>query len=111
MSENYISDEAYDRAYKRVNAKIGFFIHLAIYVCAGALVVGINMSLASESFWLFGPMAGWALGLFFHGASVFLMASGGRIKQHMIEREAVRQQMAVSAGRVPDVPRRDDEGV
>ena len=113
MSENHISDEAYDRAYKRVNAKIGFFIHLAVYICAVALVVGINMSFTTTSPWLVGPMAGWALGLFFHGASVFLFASGGRIKQRMIDREAARQQTAMTPppGRVPDVPRREDEGV
>lgn len=81
--------EAYERAKKRVEAKIGFYIHLAVYVGVNLLLMIINLTRSPEYLWFKWPLFGWGIGLFFHGLSVFIL-SGERfraIKEGMIEKE------------------------
>ena len=102
------ADEPYDRARKRVEAKIGFYIHLAVYVCVNALLIGINLITTPDALWFIWPFAGWGIGLFFHGLAVFMFSSGGKIKERMIERELERQHAGTHG--VPDMQRQDDKG-
>jgi hypothetical protein len=81
--------EAYERAKKRVEAKVGFYIHLAVYVGVNLLLIIINLTRSPQYLWFKWPLLGWGIGLFFHGLSVFVF-SGGRfeaIKERMIEEE------------------------
>jgi len=67
-------EEAYLRAKKRVEAMIGFYWHLAVYIVINVfliLLIGFN---SSEGFSGFGPYATaffWGIGLFFHFIGVF----------------------------------------
>ncbi len=84
--------EAYQRAKRRAEAKIGFYIHLAVYVGVNILLVVINLSTAPQYIWFIWPLLGWGIGLFFHGMSVFVF-SGKRfrgIKEKMIQEEMKR---------------------
>ncbi len=81
--------EAYKRAKKRVEAKIGFYIHLAVYVGVNLLLVIINLTSSPQYLWFIWPLFGWGIGVFFHGLSVFVF-SGERfkaVKARMIEGE------------------------
>jgi len=81
--------EAYEEAKKRVEAKIGFFIHLAVYVGVNLLLIIINLTSSPQYLWFRWPLFGWGIGVFFHGLSVFAF-SGRRlkaVKARMIERE------------------------
>jgi len=84
--------EAYKRAKKRVEAKIGFYIHLAVYVGVNLLLIIINLTSSPQYLWSKWPLFGWGIGVFFHGLSVFVF-SGGRlegVKEKMIEEEMKR---------------------
>lgn len=82
--------DAYRRAKRNVERKIGFFIHLFVYVCINAVLISLNLAQHIGVPWSFGPLFGWGIGLFFHGMSVFLRTSGCAWKQRMIEREMAR---------------------
>lgn len=45
------NEEAYLRAKKRVEAKIGFYIHLAVYAGVNILLIIINLSTSPEYVW------------------------------------------------------------
>jgi hypothetical protein len=81
--------ETYERAKKRVEAKIGFYIHLAAYVGVNLLLMIINLTSSPQYLWFKWPLFGWGIGVFFHGLSVFVF-SGSRleaVKEKMIEKE------------------------
>jgi hypothetical protein len=79
--------EAYEKATKRVEAKIGFYVHLAVYVGVNLLLIVINLMTAPEHLWFKWPLMGWGIGLFFHGVGVFASFKGDSIKERMIEKE------------------------
>lgn len=81
--------ELYQRAKRRVRAKIGFYVHLAVYVAVNILLIIINLTVAPQYLWFKWPLMGWGIGLFFHGLSVFVF-TGERFKkleEKMIEEE------------------------
>jgi hypothetical protein len=89
---NMENQEAYQRAKRRAEAKIGFYIHLAVYVGVNILLIIINLSTSPQHIWFKWPLLGWGIGLFFHGMSIFVF-SGKKfkgIKEKMIEKEMKR---------------------
>lgn len=87
------NQEAYEKAKKRVEAKIGFYIHLAVYVGVNVLLIIINLSTSPGYLWFKWPLLGWGIGLFFHGMSIFVF-SGRRLreaKERMIEEEMKKE--------------------
>jgi hypothetical protein len=87
------NEETYQRATKRVEAKIGFYIHLAVYVGVNILLIVINLVTAPQYLWFRWPLIGWGIGIFFHGMSTFFFT--GRkfreIKDRMIQEEIKRE--------------------
>lgn len=83
------NQEAYNRAKERVEAKIGFYIHLAVYVGVNVLLIVINLATSPQYLWFKWPLLGWGIGLLLHGMSIFIFT--GRkfegIKERMIEKE------------------------
>ena len=82
-------EDGYEGAKKRVEAKIGFYIHLTVYIAVNVLLIVINFLTSREYLWFKWPLFGWGIGLFFHAMSVFVF-SGRRlthIKERMIEEE------------------------
>ena len=87
------NQEAYKKAKKRVEAKMGFYIHLAVYVGVNVLLIVINLATSPQYVWFKWPLLGWGIGLFFHGMSIFVF-SGRKfkgIKENMIQEEMKRQ--------------------
>ena len=85
--------EAYEKAKKRVEAKIGFYIHLAVYVGVNVLLIVINLTTSPQYLWFEWPLFGWGIGLFFHGMSIFVF-SGRKFreaKERMIEEEIKKE--------------------
>lgn len=72
-SLDYKKEDAYLRAKKRVEALVGFYWHLAVYIVVNVvimLLIGFN----SSTFWHFGTFATaffWGIGLLFHFLGVF----------------------------------------
>ena len=85
------NQEAYQRAKRRVEAKIGFFSHLAVYIVVNALLIVINVSVSTEYLWFKWPLIGWGVGIVFHALGVFVFAGGSAIKEQWIEKEMNRE--------------------
>lgn len=71
-SSDYRKEEAYLRAKKKVDAIVGFYWHLAVYVIVNIfliILIGVNAGFSG-----FGPYATavfWGIGLAFHFLGVF----------------------------------------
>ena len=89
--ETMENQEAYQRAKKRVKAKLGFYIHLAIYMFVNTAIIVINMSTSPEYFWFIWPLLGWGIGVFFHGMEVFVFSGGSSVMERMIEKEMKKE--------------------
>ncbi|OWW22659.1 2TM domain-containing protein [Noviherbaspirillum denitrificans] len=76
---------AYTIARRRVERKIGFRIHLAVYLAVNTGLVLVNFLFTPARIWAFWPMLGWGIGLLFHGLAV--SQHGAAWKQRMIENE------------------------
>ena len=85
------NQEAYQKAKKRVEAKIGFYIHLAVYVGVNILLIIINLVTSTQELWFKWPLIGWGIGVFFHALGVFVFSGGSAIKEQMIEKEMKKE--------------------
>ena len=79
--------EAYERAKKRVEAKMGFYVHFVVYVGVNILLIVINFLSSPHYLWFKWPLMGWGIGLLVHGLGVFVFSKGKSIKERMIEKE------------------------
>jgi hypothetical protein len=86
MSEEQI----YEEAKKRVEAKRGFFTHLAVYVIVNIMLVLIWAFAdgGREYPWFLWPLGGWGIGVLFHFLGVFVF--GRKSDRAAIEKEAER---------------------
>ncbi len=70
---------AIDRARKRVRQVQEFYAHLVIYVLVCTLLIVIDLATGSDGNtflgldWAFWPIAGWGIGVAFHGVSATLL--------------------------------------
>jgi hypothetical protein len=79
------------RAEKRVEAKLGFYIHLGVYILVNGIMVAVNLMTSPETYWFIWPLIGWGIGVLFHGLSVFVFGDGLAIRKKMIDAEIRRQ--------------------
>lgn len=68
---NYSENSAYNKAKQQVERLKGFYGNLTSYCIVIPLLVFINLYTDSRYLWFFWPMAGWGVGLLFHGLGVF----------------------------------------
>jgi bacteriorhodopsin len=85
------NQEAYQKAKKRVEAKIGFYIHLAVYVGVNILLIIINLLTSTQELWFKWPLIGWGIGVLFHALGVFAFTERSSIKERMIEKEMEKE--------------------
>lgn len=75
------------KATRAVDAKIGLYIHLAVYVLVNAGLIAINLTTSPDHLWFQWPLAGWGVGILFHVLAVFAFPKGQLLKERMIARE------------------------
>ena len=85
------NQEAYERARKRVEAKIGFYVHLSVYIAVNILLIIVNISTSPQYLWFKWPLIGWGIGLISHALGVFVFTGGSAIKEQMIEKEMKKE--------------------
>ena len=56
---------------RQVRSERAFLIHVAFFIIANALLLGINLITAPQKIWAVWPLLGWGLGLFLHGLRVY----------------------------------------
>jgi hypothetical protein len=81
--------EAYIRAEKRADAKLGFYRHFVVYLGVNLFLFLIDLFTSPGGWWFYWPLLGWGIGVFFHFIGVFV--TGGRlvekVKEGMIRKE------------------------
>lgn len=83
--------DLYRTARRRVARKIGFLIHLFVFLTVNAGLWAINEAQGGYR-WSVWPFSGWALGLGIHGLVTLIGLAGTDLKQRMVEQEMVRLQ-------------------
>lgn len=71
---DFRKEEAYLRAKKKVDALVGFYWHLAVYIVVNIFLILLIALNSNEGFSGFGPYATavfWGIGLLFHFLGVF----------------------------------------
>ena len=74
-------------ARKRAGAKLGWFIHAAVFVVVNLFVFGMSQYAFGARPWSVKPLLGWGLGLALHGISVWFLGTGGGLRERMVQRE------------------------
>jgi len=72
-------------ARRRVNARIGLYIHASVYVVVNAFLALVQMQATPQVHWNLWPLAGWGLGLAIHATVVLLALSGLRERMESAE--------------------------
>ncbi len=88
-NKNYTPQE-YSEAKKAVNERIGFYVHLIVYLAVNGFFHIINWW-EGGGYWAIFPAAGWGIGLFFHGLGVFGKFTNAAWKKKMIQKELVKR--------------------
>ncbi len=57
-------------------ARLGFFIHLAVFLLVNAALAGINFATSTTCLWFKWPLMGWGVGLIIHAVVVFARGRG-----------------------------------
>jgi len=83
--------ELYERAKKKVEARIGFYIHLVVYLAVNTLLIIINLNTSPEYYWFKWPLLGWGIGLLFHGLGVYASSIGSSVKERMIQKQIKKE--------------------
>lgn len=92
------SDDHYDKARQRVEAKIGFLSHLAVFA-----VINIVFLIVAGADWLWVTLF-WGIGLALHGFGVFFQDSSAIAdwKERQIQKELDRKQPKPSPAAIDD---------
>mgnify|MGYP003632193354 FL=1 len=77
----------YEQAKNRVEKKIGFMIHVGVYLIVNAGLITLNLTRSPEKHWFIWPLCGWGAGLLLHAFKVFGPGSSENWKEKMIEKE------------------------
>lgn len=77
-------------ARRRVNARIGLYIHASVYVVVNAFLALVQMQTTPQVLWNLWPLAGWGLGLAIHAAVVLLAQSGLRERMEARELDSLK---------------------
>jgi len=86
-----MSPEDLDRiARKRASAKLGFYIHAAVFLAVNLALFAINGALTPSYRWHVWPLGGWGIGLAFHALGTFLRGPGSGLYERMVQAERRR---------------------
>lgn len=91
MSASRLSPEEIDRlARKRAGAKLGWYVHAMVYVAVNLMLFAMSRYGFGQRPWPLAPVFGWGLGLALHGIAVFVIGSGGGLRERLVRQERER---------------------
>jgi 2TM domain len=82
-------DQLMHRARRRVGLKIGFAIHLMVYLVVNTGLFLLNLSRGGPA-WHLAPLLGWGLGLAIHGLVTLFALRGDLLRERWVAEEAQR---------------------
>lgn len=81
------NSQAYQAAKKRVEARMGFYTHLSVYVAVILFLAFINFVTSPSVIWFHWPLMGWGIAVALHAAAVFVFPGRYSVTEKMIEKE------------------------
>lgn len=81
------NQEAYLKAKERVEDRMGFYIHLTVYLLVNTFLTILNLTFSRDYLWVIWPMIGWGSGLIIHGLRTFVFTAESSLKERLIEKE------------------------
>ncbi len=86
-----LTPEAIDKlARRRAGAKLGWYMHAAMYVVVNLVVFSLSRYGFGQRPWSVFPLLGWGVGLALHGISVFVLGTGSGLRERMVQKERER---------------------
>ena len=92
MNPSTTDDDIERIARKRAGAKLGWYMHAALYVAVNVFLLAISDVGLGTRRWTPWPMFGWGLGVALHGVSVFVLGTGSGLRERMVRKERERLQ-------------------
>lgn len=83
--------EAYQKAKKKVQARLGFKNHLVVYLAVNAILISVNLINSPDYLWFIWPLMGWGIAIFWHAMSVFVFNKESGVTERMIREEMDKQ--------------------
>jgi hypothetical protein len=88
MTQQPLSSEELEQlARKRAGAKMGWYIHAAVYVVMNLFIFSISQYGFGTRRWSIYPLLGWGVGLALHGIAVFFLGKGSGLRERLVQRE------------------------
>ncbi|HWI84451.1 2TM domain-containing protein [Ramlibacter sp.] len=87
MTPHLSSEEIERIAHRRAGAKLGWYVHALVYVLVNLFIFAISRYGFGHRPWSVFPLLGWGLGLAMHGVAVFMLGTGGALREHLVQRE------------------------
>lgn len=89
MTTPMTDDEIEARAKRRVDQKMGFYVHALVFVLVNAGLYAINLYQGAPR-WHAWPLTWWGLGLAIHGVVTFLGGRGEGLRERMLADEIAK---------------------
>ncbi len=84
--------KAYLKAKKKVEARLGFKVHLTVFLVVNAILITANLINSPNELWFIWPLMGWGIGVFWHAMGVFVFdKKGPDMLERMIREEMNKQ--------------------
>jgi hypothetical protein len=82
--------ELRQQARRKARAKLGFYKHAAVFACANAFLLVLDLLTSPGNLWFYWALLGWGVGLAVHGLNVFVGDLGEAIFRRMEAKELDR---------------------
>ena len=81
------NQKVYTNAKKKVEARMSFYTHLAVYLVVTTMLTILNVTVAGDYLWAIWPIIGWGSGVIVHGLFTYVFDSQSSLKERLIEKE------------------------
>ena len=87
---DFYRDTEFEEAKKRVNERVGFYVHLSVYISVNSFLHILNFREGGD-YWAFYPLLFWGVGLSIHGINELGFFNNSEWKNKQIQKEMERQ--------------------
>ncbi len=79
--------KAYQQAKKKVEARVGLYIHFSVYIAVSLLLITINLNTSPQNLWFRFPVIAMGIGVLINAASNYASPKFSEYKKVMVEKE------------------------